>query len=56
MTVIMLSIGFPLWLSGKEFTCSAGDMDWEDTPEKEVATHPSILAWTTLWTEGSIRL
>ena len=23
----------------------------EDTPEKGVATHSSILAWRTLWTE-----
>ena len=24
---------------------------WEDTLEKEMATHPSILAWEIPWTE-----
>ena len=24
---------------------------WEDPLEKEMATHPSILAWKILWTE-----
>ena len=50
--------GFPRWLSGKESTCSAGDT--EDTssipglgrsPEEEMATHSSILAWEIPWTE-----
>ena len=26
-------------------------LDWEDPLEKEMATHSSILAWKTLWTE-----
>ena len=26
-------------------------MDWEDTLEKGMATHPSILAWEVPWTE-----
>ena len=26
-------------------------MGWEDTLEKEMATHSSILAWKTPWTE-----
>ena len=25
---------------------------WEDPLEKEMATHPSILAWEIMWTEG----
>ena len=25
-------------------------MDWKDSPEKEMATHSSILAWKILWT------
>ena len=25
---------------------------WEDSMEKEMATHSSILAWRTPWTEG----
>ena len=26
-------------------------LDWEDTLEKEMATHSSFLAWKILWTE-----
>ena len=26
-------------------------LDWEDPLEKEMATHPSILAWKIPWTE-----
>ena len=26
-------------------------LGWEDPMEKEMATHPSILAWRILWTE-----
>ena len=26
-------------------------LDWEDPSEEEMATHPSILAWRTAWTE-----
>ena len=26
-------------------------IDWEDPPEKETATHSSILAWRIAWTE-----
>ena len=28
-------------------------MGWEDTLEKEMATHPSTLAWEIPWTEES---
>ena len=28
-------------------------LGWEDSPEKEVATHSSILAWEIPWTEES---
>ena len=28
-------------------------LGWEDPLEKEMATHSSILAWKTLWTEES---
>ena len=31
-------------------------LGWEDPPEKERATHPSILAWEILWTEELGRL
>ena len=26
-------------------------LGWEDTLEKEMATHPNILAWRVPWTE-----
>ena len=53
-------LGLPLWLSGKEPTCSAGNiedsgsiwsMGWEDPLEERVATHSSTLAWRIPWTE-----
>ena len=31
-------------------------LDWEDPPEKEMATHSSILAWEIPWTEEPGRL
>ena len=31
-------------------------LGWEDPLEKEMATHSSILAWRTLWTEEPDRL
>ena len=37
--------GFPSGSAGKESACKAGDMGWEDPPEKEKATHSNILAW-----------
>ena len=56
--------GFPRWLSGKESTCKAVDsqetwvqsLDQEDPLEKLMATHASILAWETPWTEEAGRL
>ena len=50
----------PWWLSGKEFTCNAGDTGsihgfdpWvrEEPLEKEMATHSNILAGEIPWTE-----
>ena len=39
----------PKWLSGKESTCQAGDVGLipglEESLEKEMATHSSILAY-----------
>ena len=44
----------------KESACNAGDSgsipSQEDSPEKEMATHCSILAWEILWTEQPGRL
>ena len=34
----------------------AQSLGWEDTQEKEMATHSSILAWETPWTEEPGRL
>ena len=31
-------------------------LGWEDPPEKEMATHSSILAWRIPWTEEPGRL
>ena len=39
----------------KESACNAGDLGsipgWGNSLEKEMATHPSILAWRIPWTE-----
>ena len=47
--------GFPGGSDGKESACNAGDPGsipgLENPLEKEMATHPSILAWRTPWTE-----
>ena len=52
-----MTYGLPWWLSGREFTSSAGDMvrflGQEDSLEKEMATHSSIFAWGILLTEES---
>ena len=43
--------GFPGGSEGKASACNAGDLglipDWEELLEKEMATHSSILAWTS---------
>ena len=44
-------ICLPWWLRCKESAHSAGDLGGEDPPEKEMATHSSILAWKIPWTE-----
>ena len=36
-------LGSPCGSAGKESTCSAGDLGWENPPEKGKATHASIL-------------
>ena len=55
--------GLPTWLSGKEFTYSAGDSGdmgsipgQEDPLGKEMATNSSIPAWRVSWTEEPGRL
>ena len=53
--VISVQPGLPRWCSVKNLSDNAGDMGsilgQEDPLEKEMVTHPSILAWTTPWTE-----
>ena len=55
---------FPSGSVGKEFACQCRRLrrlgfnprDQEDPLEKEMATHSSILAWETQWTEESGRI
>ena len=46
-------MGFPCGSAGKESTCNAGDLGSTPgsgrSPEKEMATHSSILAWKIPW-------
>ena len=53
----MLLVGIPGDSEDKESACNAGDLSqplsWEDLPEKEMATHPSILAWRTPMDRGA---
>ena len=35
-------MGFPGGSDSKESACNAGELDWEDTLEKGMATHSSI--------------
>ena len=50
----MSSLGFPGSLDAKESAYNAGSwvwsLCWEDSLEKEMATHSSILAWRIPWT------
>ena len=49
-------MGVPGGLDGKEPACNAGAPSQEDSLEKGMATHSSILAWRTPWTEEAGRL
>ena len=55
---VFMGGGLPWWLSVKESACQcrrhgfSPDMGQEDTLEKEMATHSSILAWETAQTES----
>ena len=50
-------MGFPCGSDGKESACNVGDLGsilgLEDPLEKDMATHPSILAWRIPRTEKS---
>ena len=41
---------FPAGSAGGESACNAGDLGWEDPPEKGKATHSSVRAWRIPWT------
>ena len=51
----MVTTSFPGGSDSKESACNAGDwvqfLGWEESLEKELITHSSILAWKTPWTE-----
>ena len=56
-------LGFPSGSVVKNLPANAGDaretgsiLDFEDSLEKEMATHSSILAWKVPWTEEPGRL
>ena len=55
LDLITQAEGLPWWLSSKESTCNAGDAGLIPgsgrSLEERVATHSSILAWRTPWTE-----
>ena len=43
--------GFPGGSDGRESTCNAGNLGWEDPLEKGMAAHSSVLAWRVPWTQ-----
>ena len=54
--VNMSFVGLPKWLSDKESACQTQEtwvrpLGGEDPLEKEMATHSSIVAWKSPWTE-----
>ena len=55
-----LLLGFPHSLVGKELPAMRETwvqfLGWKDPLEKEMAVHPSILAWKIPWTEEPGRL
>ena len=59
-TLYIISTAFPDGSVGKESACNTGDSGrspgQEDLLEKKMATHSSILAWRSPWTEEPGRL
>ena len=53
--IVYLSKRLPCWISGKNplvvQETSVQSLGWEDSLEKEMATHSSILVWKIPWTE-----
>ena len=60
MNHIKLLVGIPGDSDDKESACNAGDLSrslgWVDLLEKEMATHPSILAWRIPMDRGAWRV
>ena len=50
-------VSFPVSSDGKETACNVGDLGlilgWEDSLEKETATHSNILAWRIRMDKGA---
>ena len=46
----MMYTGFPGGSDCKESAYKAGDLGWEDSLEKGLSNHSSILAWKIPWT------
>ena len=38
-------------LPAMQIACNTGDLGWEESLEKEMATHSNIVAWKIPWTE-----
>ena len=55
VVLTILQVGLPWWLSGKESACfqerQVHFLGWEESLEKEMATHSGILAWEIPCTE-----
>ena len=51
----MVTTSFPGGSDSKESACNTGDwvqfLGWEESLEKGLITHSSMLAWKTPWTE-----
>ena len=57
---LTMYLELPCDSDSEEYTCNAGDLvqslDPEDSLEKGMATHSSILAWRVPWTEEPGRI
>ena len=60
LAISMSSLGFPGGSEGKASAWNVGDLGsipgLGRSPEKEMATHSSTLAWRIIWTEEPGRL
>ena len=60
MIIILVKVLTVVCSNREESTCNAGDLCsilvWEDSLDKEMATHSSVLAWAISWIEELGRL